>query len=176
MASVGVFSFPNAITGGNVAGGAGNSTNSTVLSATVVMPITAAIVPCTSPPSQTTVIIPAVDTSASAPSAAICAPTSVATSIAAAPPTLTNGVAPLISMSPTPETISLVKPIASSTSGAMFAETFKLGDGAPYDGLESESSGGHGPGSVGVPESINGYPLEPCSLSECMEQDCTLCQ
>lgn len=173
MASVGVFSFPSAITGGSVAAGAGSTNSNTVPSTSIVKPITTSV-PTPPPPSQASVV-PAVDALVPPPSSTALATPMVPSSTAGIIPVVANGVAPLISMSPTPDAIPLTKPNVSS-AGAMFSDAFKLSDLAAFDGLESETSGGRGPGSVGAPESINGYQLESGSLSECMEQDCTLCQ
>lgn len=76
-----------------------------------------------------------------------------------------------------------------SGPAGLFADAFKLvaDSSMPFDELDSNASvggGRGGPGSVGAPESVNGggssaggYPLDVGgSLSDCMEQDCSLCQ
>ncbi|XP_058467336.1 B-box type zinc finger protein ncl-1-like [Malaya genurostris] len=170
MASVGVFAFPSAITSSS-----GNSTNNPIPPAGVVKPVVTPVPPPTvcgsgsdTPPVPAAVPVTVVPTSSTASGAVVSnGMTSIET--------------PLISMSPTPESVSSGKPVpttipTSTAGGPLFTDVFTLVDSVPFDDLESDSNGARSSGSVGVPESTNGYPLENGSLSECMEQDCTLCE
>lgn len=179
MASVGVFSFPSAISGGNTAGG--NSTNNPVPPAIAVKPLSALVSSAAALPQAPVVVA----TRGETPPAPAVIPVSAVSASPSA--TITNGgattngiVPPLISTSPTPDSVKTPLLTTNTTppatvNGGMFSDTFQLIDGAPFEELEPDSNG-RGPGSITTSESVNGYPLENGSLSECMEQDCTLCQ
>ncbi|XP_055613192.1 B-box type zinc finger protein ncl-1 [Uranotaenia lowii] len=216
MASVGVFSFPTAITGGNSSAGGSNGTVSNSVTpvpppSTMVKSITAAApnAPTSSPQSATSAVVPG-DESPNAPigtntvvapitSASIVVP--VATTVPP-PSIIPNGIAntmvpgstPLISLSPPPaDCVPLVKPVALPVNGpvvsnappvvvapknTLFNDAFNLVDGSTLDELEPDVDNAGQVGGIGgvVVPSMNGFPLENGSLSECMEQDCALCQ
>lgn len=156
MASVGVFSFPSALAGGSATGGGSQ----------VPAPLSPVATSISSSP----------ETSPSPPPSAV-----------ASPPTPPPPASPTPEMSP-PLVVRPPTPPMSGPAG-LFADAFKLvaDSSMPFDELDSNASvggGRGGPGSVGAPESVNGggssaggYPLDVGgSLSDCMEQDCSLCQ
>lgn len=169
MASVGVFSFPSALAGGAGATGGGAPSSSSQ----VPSPISPVVKPAASVSSNSS--------SGSSPETSPSPPPSMVSPMTPPPQ-------PVQSASPTPEMSPplVVRPPTPPMAGpaGLFAEAFKLVDGSPFDELDSNASVGRGgPGSVGAPESVNGggssagYPLEVGgSLSDCMEQDCSLCQ
>ncbi|XP_055630856.1 brain tumor protein-like [Toxorhynchites rutilus septentrionalis] len=173
MASVGVFTFPGTISTGNAVGG--TSTNNLVPTAAILMPISAPV------PSAVTTQTPAVTGSDTPPPS-----TNNAVSSANSPSSaIANGstaiAAPIISMSPTSENVPMVKSVpvrtvTPTTMGGIFSETFKLVENGPFDEIEPDANGGRSSGNVSVQDSIHGYPLENGSLTDFMEQDCTVCQ
>ncbi|XP_055524823.1 B-box type zinc finger protein ncl-1 [Wyeomyia smithii] len=175
MSSVGVFNFPGTVTGAN-----GNSTSNSVSPTGVVKMIPTTVLNAASPPqSSVTSVVDTLAATAAIPSSILSATQNGTVSV-------TNGEssndAPLISISPIPESaaMSSTLPVSvptSSANSALFADAFKLVDPAPFDELETESNvlcGGIE--MAGATDSVKGFPLENGSLTECMEQDCSLCQ